>query len=74
VDSGKQQIIVLQQKNKPFTVYFVEFKRSLIATDGVLWPNWVKRLFLESGFSKELHTALIPVEKPKNFEGYVTIV
>jgi hypothetical protein len=29
---------------------------------------------LESGFSKELRTALIPVEKPENFEGYVTIV
>jgi hypothetical protein len=42
--------------------------------DRVLWPNRVKRLFLESGFLKELRAALIPVEKPKNFEGYVTIV
>jgi hypothetical protein len=39
-----------------------------------LWPNWVKRLFLESGFSKELRAALILVEKPENFEGYVTII
>jgi len=29
---------------------------------------------LESGFSKELRVALIPVEKPENFEGYVTII
>jgi hypothetical protein len=29
---------------------------------------------LESGFSKELRAALIPVEKPENFEGYVTII
>jgi hypothetical protein len=42
--------------------------------DRVLWPNQVKRLFLESGFSKELRTALIPVEKPKNFEGYITVI
>jgi len=74
VDSGERQMIVLQQKNKPFTVYFVEFERSLIAIDGVLWPNRVKRLFLESGFSKELRIALIPVEKPENFEGYVTVI
>ena len=39
-----------------------------------MWPNRVKRLFLESGFSKELRVALIPVEKPENFEGYVTII
>jgi hypothetical protein len=55
-------------------VYFAEFERSLIATDGVLWPNRVKRLFLESGFSKELRVALILVEKPENFKGYITIV
>jgi hypothetical protein len=29
---------------------------------------------LESGFSKELRAALILVEKPENFEGYVTII
>jgi hypothetical protein len=55
-------------------VYFTEFERSLIAADRVLWLNQVKRLFLESGFSKELRAALIPVEKPENFEGYVTII
>jgi len=55
-------------------VYFTEFKRSLIATDRVLWPNQVKRLFLESSFLKELRIALILVEKPENFEGYVTII
>lgn len=74
VDSGERQMMVLQQKNKPFAVYFAEFERSLIAADGVLWPNRVKRLFLESGFSKELRVALIPVEKPENFEGYVAVV
>jgi len=42
--------------------------------DGVLWPNRVKRLFLESGFLKELRIALIPVEKPENFEGYIAII
>ena len=55
-------------------VYFAEFECSLIATDRVLWPNRVKRLFLESGFSKELRAALILVEKPKNFKGYITII
>jgi len=55
-------------------VYFTEFEHSLIAIDRVLWPNRVKRLFLESGFLKELRVALIPVEKPENFEGYVTII
>jgi len=55
-------------------VYFTEFERSLIATDRVLWLNRVKRLFLESGFLKELRVALILVEKLENFEGYVTIV
>ena len=29
---------------------------------------------MESGFLKELRAALIPVEKPENFEGYVTII
>jgi hypothetical protein len=42
VDSGERQMMVLQQKNKPFAVYFAEFERSLIAADGVLWPNRVK--------------------------------
>jgi len=31
-------------------------------------------LFLESGFLKELRTALIPVEKPEKFEDYVAVV
>lgn len=74
VDSGERQMIGLQQKNRPFAVYYAEFERSLLAADGVTWPGRVKRLFLESGFSKELRAALIPVEKPENFEGYVAVV
>ena len=31
-------------------------------------------MFLESGFLKELRAALIPVEKPENFEAYVAVV
>ena len=67
-------MLVLQQKNRSFVVYYIEFKRSLIATDGVTWLDQVKRLFLESGFLKELRVALIPVEKPEKFKDYVTIV
>ena len=74
VDNGERQMLVLQQKNRSFAVYYAEFERSLIAADGVLWPERVKRLFLESGFSKELRAALIPVEKPEKFEDYVAVV
>lgn len=74
VDIGEGQMMVLQQKNRTFAVYFAEFERTLLAADGVMWPARVKRLFLESGFSKELRTALIPVEKPENFDDYVAVV
>src|SRR6266536_2643820 len=74
VDNGERQMMVLQQKNRSFAVYYAEFERSLIAADGVTWPDRVKRLFLESGFSKELRVALIPVEKPENFGDYVAVV
>ena len=52
----------------------MEFERSLIAADRVTWPDRVKRLFLESGFLKELRVALILVEKPEKFEDYVVVV
>ena len=39
-----------------------------------MWPDQVKQLFLESGFSKELCVALILVEKPKKFRDYVAII
>jgi hypothetical protein len=74
VDLGEQQMLGLQQKSRSFAVYFAEFERHLIAANGVLWPPRVKRLFLESGFSQELRTALIPVEKPEKFEDYVAVV
>jgi hypothetical protein len=74
VDNGERQMLLLQQKGRPFAVYYAEFERSLIAADGVTWPERVKRLFLESGFSKELRAALIPVEKPENFNNYVAVV
>ena len=74
VDNSEQQMLVLQQKNQSFVVYYTEFEYSLIAADGVLWLNRVKRLFLESGFLKELRAALILVEKPENFEDYVAVV
>ena len=51
-----------------------EFKRSLIAANRVLWPDRVKRLFLETGFLKELRTALVPVIKPDKFGDYINIV
>ena len=51
-----------------------EFKRSLIAANRVLWPDRVKRLFLEAGFLKELRTALVPVIKPDKFRDYINIV
>jgi len=74
VDSGEQDMLLLQQKGRPFAVYLAEFERSLIAANEVLWPDRVKRLFFESGFSKELRTALIPVKKPENFGDYVDVV
>ena len=74
VDNGERQMIVLQQKNRSFAVYYAEFECSLIAADGVTWPDQVKRLFLESGFLKELRVALILVEKPEKFEDYVTVI
>ena len=39
VNNGEQQMMVLQQKNRSFAVYYAEFERSLIAADGVLWPD-----------------------------------
>lgn len=74
VNDGEKQLLALQQKNRSFAIYFAEFERSLIAANGILWPDRVKRMFLESGFSKELRAALIPVEKPENFESYVAVV
>ena len=31
-------------------------------------------MFLEAGFSRELQTALVPVEKPENFENYIIVI
>ena len=31
-------------------------------------------MFLEAGFSRELRTALVLVEKPENFENYIVVV
>ena len=67
-------MLSLQQKERPFAVYLAEFKRSLIAANRVLWPDRVKRLFLETGFSKELRTALVPVIKLDKFRDYINIV
>lgn len=74
IDDGEKQLFALQQKNRHFAVYYAEFERSLIAANGITWPDRVKRMFLESGLSKELRMALIPVEKPDDFEGYVAVV
>lgn len=74
VEDGEKQLWNLQQKSRPFVVFFAEFERLLIAANGITWPDRVKRMFLEAGFSKELRIALIPVEKPENFESYIAIV
>jgi hypothetical protein len=74
INDGEQQMLVLGQKGRSFAVYYADFERSLIAADGVTWPDRVKRLFLESGFSRELRAALIPVKKPEKFEDYINVV
>jgi len=68
INDGEQQMLVLEQKGRSFAVYYADFERSLIAADGITWPDRVKRLFLESGFSKELRTALIPVKNQRILE------
>ena len=39
-----------------------------------MWPNRVKHMFLEAGFSRELQTELVLVEKPENFKNYIIII
>ena len=31
-------------------------------------------MFLEAGFSRELRTVLVLVEKPENFENYIVVI
>jgi hypothetical protein len=66
--------MALKQGKRPFATYLANFKHSLLAADGLDWPNQIKRIFLETGFSKELSIALMPVQKPLKFNDFVTVV
>jgi hypothetical protein len=61
IDDYSRRLMALKQGRRPFTAYLADFERSLLAADGLQWPDQIKRIFLETGFSHELRTALVPV-------------
>jgi hypothetical protein len=73
-DDYSRRLMALKQGKRPFATYLADFERSLLAADGLDWPDQIKRIFLETGFSKELSTALVPVQKPSKFDDFVTVV
>ena len=59
---------------KEFRIDNAEFERFLIVANKIMQPDRVKHMFLEAGFSRELRTVLVLVEKPENFKNYIIVI
>jgi hypothetical protein len=70
-EKAARKLHQLRQGNKPFTEYFVEYRRLVMEAGGANWPEDVKKSYLRAGLSRELQELMIGRENPDHdFGGF----
>ena len=72
---AQRKLHKLEQKNRPFTEHFTEFRKLMLEAGGANWPDDVKRSFLEPSLSLDLHQCMLGFGRDgidKSFDEYCT--
>ena len=66
---------IRQGDNKPFAAFFPRFKRELMESDGVTWPDYFKILYLEMALNTKIIGYFIIINPDRqNYPDFIRVI
>ena len=66
---------IRQRENKPFAAFLPRFKRELIKSDGVVWPNYFKVSYLKGALNTKITNYLITLNPDRqNYPNFIKVI
>lgn len=70
-EKAQRKLHKLRQNDRPFMEYFTDYRKLVLEAGGTIWPDAIKKSYLEAGLSQELQRSMIGLgNKLQSFGSY----